>query len=235
MTIELLFFLCFTTTCPCRVICHSCHTFISSPDNDQEFSDSSSQINKLVSLQTINFGPCLAERHDPRRQTKLGSHIRAVYVCSAVQNMSGKKVQDLHHLRSAALLRSHSLSDSHISGNSKFRLLWTGSMAYSCWTKGFSDLTLLCPTIFPCLKGTNICTIIFCLLELHLVLVCCTDLQPPFQIIDSAQNPKWLKRDQTKHLQEPTRKSGWPVSIWSEEFFNLDDWKHLPTWVLVSR
>lgn len=86
------------------LICHSCHKFILSPDSDEEFSDSSSQVNKLVSLQTINFGPCLAERHDPRRQTKLGSHIRAVYVCSAVQNMSGKKVQDLHHLRSAALL-----------------------------------------------------------------------------------------------------------------------------------
>lgn len=116
-----------------------------------------------------------------------------------------KKVQDLHHLRSAAFLRSHSLSDSHISGNSKFRLSWTGSMADSCWTKWFSDLTMLCPTIiyymiFPCLKGTNTHTIIFCLLELQLVLVRCTNVQPPFQIIDSAQNPKWLKRDQTNYF-----------------------------------
>lgn len=93
------------------LFCHSCHKFIVSPDNNQEFSDSSSPINTLFSLQTINFGPCLAEQHDPSRRTKLGSHIRAVYVCSAVQNIRGKKVQDLHHLRSAALLGSQLLSD----------------------------------------------------------------------------------------------------------------------------
>lgn len=143
-------------------------------------------------------------------------------------------MQDLHHLRSAALLGSHSLSDSHISGNSKFRLSWTGSMADSCWTKWFSDLTMLCPTIIyymisPCLKGANTRTILI----LSAGIAACFDVQPPFQMIDSAQNPKWLKRDQTnyfwEHLQEPTRKSGWPVSIWREEFFNLVDWKNLLT------
>lgn len=73
------------------------------------------------------------------------------------------------------------------------------------------------------------------------------DVQPPFQIIDSAQNPKWLKRDQTNYFWGASLGTHQEVQLtcfnlkrrvlqpgWLETFTDLGFSKSLTLWYPVK-